>query len=544
MMNTLFSKTIKTVFLTLTVSLIFIACETDFVNIESDIEGVKNFETLKASFPLLSYSKSYGEVQTSGLPSNLLGVYNNPLYGTTTASIVTQVSPTQQDPNFGEDPKIESVIITVPYFSTQVGETNDDGESEYKLDSVYGDLSISYKLSIYRNNYLLRDLDPNTNFEDPQAYYSNAIQELNLDTQQGQLFYQDPVFKPSNLEHIDNTDPDNIVITVPALKVKLDPLLNDTYWKTTLLDNQGLPPLSNTNNFKEFFRGLIFKVEANPNTIGNGSQIMLNFASGNANIVFNYTNGPEDARVDQTYVMTFSGVRLNPLETNYNFPLPDGDDVNGDDKLFIKGGVGSAGIINLFNGDTGDLDQNGNPITVEDYFKSKKDKWLINQANLTVYVDQSSITEDEEPERLVLYDLKNNVPIIDYFIDVATINNEDPNQSKILYAEPLETDANGQGKYKFRITDHLTNILLSDSTNVNLGVYVSTNVNLLLNGDGTTPYNSLTFGSTEDEDDTTLDAVPATTVLSPSGTVLHGSNENVPENLRVKLEIFYTEPQN
>ena len=32
--------------------------------------------------------------------------------------------------------------------------------------------------------------------------------------------------------------------------------------------------------------------------------------------------------------------------------------------------------------------------------------------------------------------------------------------------------------------------------------------------------------------------------MSPKGTVLHGSNINVPEEKRVQLEIFYTEPEN
>ena len=50
------------------------------------------------------------------------------------------------------------------------------------------------------------------------------------------------------------------------------------------------------------------------------------------------------------------------------------------------------------------------------YFKEQEDKWIINEANLVFYVDQDAC-EENEPDRLILYDLKNNTPIIDYFLD-------------------------------------------------------------------------------------------------------------------------------
>ncbi len=539
------SKVLKTICFVALLSLVLISCEKDFVNIDSTLQGAQNFNATKQEFPVLSYSKGYGEVQTNFLPANLLGYFNEPIYGKTIASVVTQVTPTSFSPDFGKEPKITSVRLNIPYFSTATGPANDEGIIPYELDSIFGNKDIPLKLSIYQNNYLLRDLDPNSNFEDRQAYYSNAIQDLGLDTQLGELLYEEESFTPSIAQIIaDQTDPDNVIRTPPALNLELgpDPETND-FWRDLFMDDMGnaLPHLLNANNFKEFFRGLIFKVE--PRDVNDESyQIMLDFANTNANITINYTNENDaNERVDQTYVLNFNGVRLNTLENNYNFPLPDGNANNGDDKLFIKGGVGSAGIISLFK------DENGNEDALE-FFKDRKDEWLINQANLTVYVDQSSIPNNtdgkDEPNRLVLYDLKNNVPIADYFLDVNTIN-VDPNLSRTLYAEPLERDSDNKGiKYKFRITEHLNNILKRDSTNVNLGIYVSTNVNLLLTSNGAALNNSLTFGSTEDKDDTTLDNVPATSVLSPRGTVLFGSTSNVPENVRPKLEIFYTEPKN
>ncbi len=531
--------------------LTILSCEQDFVNIDSTLQGAQNFNTNKQEFPLLTYSKAYGEAQTNSVSSNLIGYFNEPIYGKTVASVVTQVTPTEFGPDFGNNPKIKSVKLNIPYFSTVIGDTNAAGITPHRLDSVFGNITASFKLSIYQSNYLLRELDPNSNFEDPQAYYSNAIQDLNINSQLGQLIFVDDKFFPRTTEVIvDQSDPENVVRAAPALNLELNKdAVNNDFWRDLLMDEDGnaLPHLLNANNFRAFFRGLIFKAEPNADNPDGAHQIMLDFANTNANITINYTNENDDEEeVDQTYVLNFSGVRLNALENDFNFPLPNGNPATGDDKLFVKGGVGSAAIINLFNGDI--ENENGEMVPSEVFFKNKKDSWLINQANLTVFVDQASIPNNidgkGEPNRLVLYDLKNNLPIADYFLDVNTIN-PDPNLSRTLYAEPLERDSNNRGvAYKFRITEHINNILKRDSTNVNLGIYVSTNVNLLFTDGTSLPNNSLTFESVEDEDDTTLDRVPTTSVLSPRGTVLHGSTTNVPENLRPKLEIFYTEPEN
>ena len=84
-------------------------------------------------------------------------------------------------------------------------------------------------------------------------------------------------------------------------------------------------------------------------------------------------------------------------------------------------------------------------------------------------------------------------------------------------------------KYKIRLTEHLNNILLKDSTNTKLGLILSTNVNLT---------NSSKILESEDE----VSEIPSTTLLAPRGTILYGNHQNVPENRKLKLEIFFTEP--
>jgi len=83
--------------------------------------------------------------------------------------------------------------------------------------------------------------------------------------------------------------------------------------------------------------------------------------------------------------------------------------------------------------------------------------------------------------------------------------------------------------YKIKLTSHVSNLINKDSTNVPLGLIVSQNV--LLAG----------FQNTENTQSPGIEKVPPRSVVSPEGTILYG-NASVNEEKRLKLQIFYTEP--
>lgn len=524
------------------VAITVLGCDRDFTSIESDIEGIKNFNTTSKKFPIVAFNRQINAVQTNNLSSNLLGIYNDGVYGATSSSIVTQVTLDAYGVDYGDSPEVESVILTIPYFSSSDG-TDEDGNNLYKIDSLFGDDPV--KISIYQNTYFLRDLDPNTNLEESQKYYSNANQTINFDASIGELLYEDLSFYPNNAEIVieeinEETGESEVVNRLsPGLRVEL---LNTTeFWDDLFFFNDPVQithsELSNSNNFKNYFRGLYFKVES---LSDNGNMIMLPVSLGN--IVINYTalsnevdevGNPLDTRNDRVINMRFSGNRLNILENDpSNMVITNADinadPVNGDESLYLKGGEGSMAVLDLFNGMIQD-EETGTDIPALDYFRSKKNKWLINEANLVFSVNQNLISNNtQEPERVILYDLNNNFPIIDYFFDTST-NNSNPLNSKINFSNQLVREENGDGvRYKLRLTEHISNILLKDSTNVKLGLLVTTNINEIQNADILgTDYMSTT-GS----------------VLSPRGTVLYGSNPSVPDDKKVTFEIYYTEPNN
>ena len=160
----------------------------------------------------------------------------------------------------------------------------------------------------------------------------------------------------------------------------------------------------------------------------------------------------------------------------------------------------------------------------------RNSEWLINEANLEFFVDQNAVVGLNEPERLYLYDLTNNVFLADYVLDKPGEFNLPNSISNINHLAPLKKDEDGAGiSYKIKITQFLDNILNNDQPNVKLGLVVTQNVNVVSN--------SAVLETPQ------VSRVPVGSLITPKGTVLYGPNaEN--EDKRLKLRIYYTEPKN
>jgi hypothetical protein len=530
-----------------------IACDKDFSNIDSDIinnDNASHFKTYSEKYDVIAFTKKLDPVQTNQLPLNALGLYSDPgeNYGRSSASFVSQIRGNLTDPDFGTNAVIDSVVLTIPYFSTSTG-TSTEGVTEYDLDSIFGNGTV--KLSIYESNYFLRDFDPTaSDINAAQNYYANrstGSNDINESQLEGELLYQNSNFKanPTEIILVDVDEENDEVETTriaPSLRIKFDDDIQQ-FWQEKIIDMAGQTELSNLNNFNDYFRGIYFKAE--PNALNTpGQMLLLDMASNAANIIIYYTRDPftEDAeRTQTTYTFNFTGNRVNFLSND--FDLPNGNEDTGDENLFLKGGQGSVAELKLFGGEDIDSD-NTTDNTFEQFKKEFADineadgsfvssKKLINEANLVFYVNQTEVNGDE-PNRIFLYDMNNNIPLADFFFD--TENTFQPEFSRISHLGPLEREngeATGEGiRYKIRITEHLNNIILRDSTNVKLGVAVSGNINV----EG----NSIQYDLLSQND---ADKVPVSSILSPRGTVLYGNN-TLDEDKKLYLEVFFTEPNN
>lgn len=525
------------------------SCDKDYNTIGGDVIGDDHFQFGIKDYEatVTAFNQDLGAVQSNNLSINPLGIYNNTAFGKRTANFVTQLSLPSTVPTFlkiDEDPEITEVILYIPYFNTK-GTTDDEGVTSYTLDSVYGTSKL--KLSVFENGYFLRDFDPNSQFTDSQKYYSDQLSDFennkrgaaadgssvahgerlnnSANVAENDQFF----FNPAEIS-VTTADDEGVETTTksaPGIYLKL----NKDFFQKKIIDGYYQNKLVNNNVFKDYFRGLYFKVEASDAEPNGSSLAVLNFGAGRITIKYKEdppaTAEPDAERVDKSFDLTLTGhtVSLTNQERtpNYANALATADAVNGDERLFINGGDGSMAIIDLFG-----RDENGDSAELEQY---RANGWLINEANLTFRIDRDAMGNNNEPDRIYLFDIDNKRPLVDYYNDFTT-NALKPKYGKVVHGGIIKLEDEKGVTYKIRITNHIANLLKNaDSTNVRLGLVVTESIsnvgNLKLKNQTTTG----------------IKDVPTSSVANPLGTVLYGSKSSVPLDQRLRLEIYYTKPE-
>jgi hypothetical protein len=519
------------------------SCQEDFSTLGSDIIGGQNINaTLNNNSSVISYSRKLGPVQTNNLPLYQLGTFNDPVFGKSKVELLSQLTLGTIAPTFGEGTSLDSVVLYIPFLST-TSITNE--VTSYTVDSIYGTDPVN--ISIYESNYFLTEYDPSTGLTERQKYYSNLGSVFDIPSNKGQLIYEVTDFIPTNegFELLtpdgddEDTDPERTLVA-PGLRAKL-PV---AFFREKITTHEGTTELMNNNNFKEYFRGIYFEVD----DLGTDGNLFL-FDISDASITLYYTyqdeevggstsdptNGDEVERLSGQLRLGFSGINVNlydnaPLSPAISAALNNPNTTSGEEKLYIRGGDGIVTIINLF-GD--DLDANG---VADELDLLRQNQWLINEANLIFYVDQSQVVGgDTEPERLLIYDAQNAQVLADYGRD-ATLS-ELPENALTGHLGKLDrgTDENGDF-YKIRITHHISNLIHNDSTNVPLSLIVTKNV---LTGGFQQLKDPIELNN--DAIDNDLNLIPSASVISHEGTVLYGNN-TTNQDKKLRLQIYYTEP--
>lgn len=523
---------------------LFNSCDKEFSVIGEDLIGDNSFDILKSEYPVVAYNQKLGPIQSNNLDVNPLGIYDNPSFGTTNANFVTQVTLAATAPTFDASAKIKSVVLTVPYFYDKTKTTvNSDGSSTYVLDSIYGPDKAKMKLSVYESGYYMRDLDPADQFAQPQKYYNNQYSDFNT-MKIGATLNDSTEIKSQNTEFffdpaehvVKTTNSSNTEVTTrtpPGMEL----FLNKDFFLNKIIKAPAAK-LATNEAFKDYFRGLFFNIE----TIGNpGNMAMLNFKSGK--ITITYTETVDSKPVDKTVILNFSGNTVSLLDqsnTNAQYVTAtteaNVDKVKGDANLYLKGGEGSMSILKLFGVDNFGIDGiSGIPNGVPDQLDiMRKNKYLINEANLVFHLNSDAMGTSYVPQRIYLYDFKNNQVLIDY--RESTVVSSNTKNNKYVFGGILakETAANGGGSYyKFRITNHIRNLVkYADSTNVDLGLVVTEDIN------------KSNFYALRDKSGFPLKA-PMASVMNPLGTIVFGNNiptDDKDYNKRLKFEIYYTKP--
>lgn len=547
--------------------LLLLSCDKDFNTIGSEIIGDGHYEFDKYTVQnLKAYSKATGAVQSNNLPVNSLGIYKDPFFGLTKASFVSQIELSNEGISIGDNPIIDSVYLYVPYFS-ELKETTLNGERIYELDSVYGyNENAKFRLNVFENGFELRDFSPESGFTTSQAYFNN--QKTDVDNFKGTELLNNSANLSQNEEfvisrkeiyiyktngsgaYVDNngvvlSNQNNVSLRVIKERkvpgIWLD--LKNSFFQQKILDQAANGIFFNNNIFKNHFKGLYFEVsELVP---GEGSLAMLDFSRAELKILFKSSfGGGELLRRTLSLQMGYNSTSarrcnsINLIEysgnTDYTDLLEQSDEVNGDDKIYIKGGQGSVAFIDLF----GAL----NPATQVPFELEalRANNWLINEASLTFYIDTQSMSNPGqiEPERIFIFDATNNRPIIDYYADASTSTNAKNNKVGFGGIIQRSQSADKKGiKYKIRLTEHINRILNSNDENLKKNIRIGVSVTETINMDQNAyvdPSNPITIGTD------LIKFIPVSSVMSPLGTVLYGTNTT--DEKKMKLEIYYTKP--
>ena len=409
------------------------------------------------------------------------------------------------------------------------------GATVYDVDSLLGNFDDAFKLKIQEMDYYLSEYDPTNNFETRQRYYNdNNI----LENFAGQVLFDGEVQIDKNeLVIYREDDPETTDIDESEeIKERLSPRirvpLNSEFFQSKLIEKEGSIDLANSDNFNLYFKGIY----VNAYDFSDPLLMILDFDS--SEIVINYeydkynkNNTDEDLtddtidRESKDYKITLFGNKINLIKKDLlsSEIITNINSSNNLSKIYLKGGEGLMAEIDLFK------DSQGNDL-LEDI---KSRPWLINEANLTFYVDRETVDLNGgliEPFRIYLYDLDSNLPLVDYYID----DTQGPRSSerKTNHGGILEVDSDQLGiKYKIRISEHVKNIVRKDSTNKKLGLVLSSNITNIF--------------STELKGGSGLESVPQSSVVNPLGTVLHGPEPDQSNyEKRLKLELFYSEIKN
>ena len=548
------------------------SCNKKFIDVGSEIFDQSFYQSKKVNYPVKISHNIVDFVQTNNALVLMLGENNNSLFGKTEATIVSQLNVQSYNPTFGnytaqqeidssfnENETVKEVWLEIPFFTNQNdsdgdglidefdvddndpnsdsdgdgvsdfleiangtdptkkdtdGDGIDDGEDDtndntdgpptfYAVDSLFGSRDANFDVEVNKLNYYLRQLDPELNFEESQRYYSDFSfaekKELLLANANVTL----------DLMEVTRENQNNLS---PRLRVPL----NLDIFQNILINKEGDFELSSSSEWFNFFRSISIETR----NFSDSLLMLLNTNQMVIRVVYDYlykNNEDEVETLSNEFLLnTVGAVKFN----NFNKTIPPSSNFaeiinENTSNIALSGGLGSIARISFLE------DQ-------EVLENLKGNQWLINEVNLTFYVNDDYVDQNNLilPERLYLYNSVSNLPLIDFYQDLTSVLS----LNKTIYGGFLIEDEDKR-YYKIRITEHFKNIFNNDSINVpiNLAVVpdfsVSQQIVPMSKANGNNSF-----------------SVPSGTVSSPKSLVIHGPSSSE-VNLNLELEIFYTEYQ-
>jgi hypothetical protein len=408
------------------------------------LDGEKFGSGIYRNTKIIAYTKEKENVITSGTGLNLIGAYKDPNFGMIKSSFGIQLALSEEDPDFGTNAKIDSVVLTMPY----LGRVQGDSLIVYDTDSIYGkkDIPMSFKIS-----QLSGFLHPDSTF------YSDIKLKKSVEIYNNPSF----TFSPDSiiLTRLDTTDTGADTTIVSKIPAAFREKLDEKYFQTNIIDlnkDGNSSPLlyTNTNFITNHINGFVFETEST-----DGAVYSFNMFNKTSLIIY-YKNDDldEDGKPlpQQKYQLLFNKklTRVNSYEfdkSSADASLiaqidPGYDTTVGSDIIYLQGMSGLQANIKLFT-DSMQLDT------------LRRQGWLINRAELVYRVSDDNGNVVAPPFRLMMGNSDSlkvagaDYRMIDYLYEPVAFDGYLNNDATML--------SGGVEKryYKFRITNHIANIL-------------------------------------------------------------------------------------
>lgn len=514
------------------------SCEKDLEDIAIGLVDNSYFTVGDSLIEIVAYnlnvdSSRVDNNEVTKIPLYLMGVHKDPIFGLKKSAYISQVRLPVSSVDFGDNATIDTVILDIPYYATQdgtqdavdpeTGETINDEDGNpiqtpnYVLDSIYGNTDQIFNITVSELETFLNVLDP----EDPtknKEYYSNKEYQLNseLHSEDFKVNRNDTVLyvlrkgldgDPSTINQIDTIKSSG---AIPSMKFDLD----EDFFQNNFIDNSNSPIFDSDENFVRFFKGLYIDSNGEDgaliNIVGTNAKFTIYYTNdevkdegADEDLNYNGVNGESNVtvRTPQSMSFLFGGVKAGKYTNDYSgYPIENylinPDKQIGEEKLFVQGASGTEVVLELF--------------TEENLEEIRNKNWLINEANITIYLDENQ--DAEVPNTLFLYNFDEKSTLSDYRIDGPD-----------LFNGKLEYDGDGNPeRYKFRITRYISKVLKQDDfkplSRLALKNYLTTDVPIV----------------------PLLDTIVNDFNWIPKGVVLKG---NIPkmDDKRIKLEIYYSQ---
>ncbi|HCC93029.1 MAG TPA: hypothetical protein DEQ26_01650 [Flavobacteriaceae bacterium] len=517
-----------------------VSCENETLGLDNNVIGGEAEGNVK-SLDVIAFNANFDTLRTDKfvLQNGAFGVYNEPIFGSTSSKFYTQIRPSSiGNQDFGTETKVDSVNLFIPiYYDSSVKFTKENRDTinlsapgkvpvdssrllittKYTVDSLYGNKETPMKLVIKDiNNVMLKD----------SKYFSKLNGSENIISSGTTI--GDTIIGKTIINKIvkQKTGSTNIYEEVIGYKVRL----SKAYFEEKIIKNAKTGLLGDYATFiRENIKGLEFSVEGD-----NGFIVNFNPNKIDLKMYYSYKNPTAKTDSDTNYKERLSGTYAfdttnqwnssssttsnsniiasqivnNTVGSTYSTVKP--DSINGDARLYLSGMSGNYAKLK-FN--QTQLDELKSEMT--------KSNIVILGAKLKFYIDGS--TGFPKPPYLVAWNnyKKDDKVVNELYADVLEFYNAYPTS---VHFNPIVTGDTDY--YTIDITKHLKSMLekgneFKDQTMfITMGNFI-TSVSDATTINSTNPYQN-------------------NRAYNPYRIVLHGNNSEVADK-KLKLLVYYSQ---